>query len=372
MAEKQLVGVFGAGRNGSTLMARLLDGSPDLWINPIDVVFLPVWDDEAGLGRIRGESWHTATTRRLRHLEQPLPWRRIAPFYTSQVDEIERDYLPRLRSPYALRRDELAALDRDGETTPVEFYPAFIEAVRRTVARNPEPTPAALGFKTSETAYVDDYVRLWPGMRFVHIVRHPLGNYASMKRTWMQRKNAPFWTTGEDMLRTFLEARWLPHARAVLRHRDTDPERHLLVRYEDLCADAEGEVLRLCAQLGVRPPAEPAQPTSLGGEQFRELPQNPSAPGISMPQTVVKDMASQFRYDEVVTPREAALIAREVGPLGPALGYDDLPDPGGRLGLWLRWLPPDSSERENVTGRRRWLLELAKRRVYLTRTILLP
>ena len=131
-------------------------------------------------------------------------------------------------------------------------------------------------------------------------------------------------------------------------------------------------MLRLCAQLGVRPPAEPARPTSLGGEQFHELPPNPSAPGLATPQHVVKDMAAQFGYDEVITAREANLIARAVGTLGPALGYDDLPDPGGRLGLWLRWLPLDSSERQNVNGRRRWMLELAKRRIYLTRTILLP
>ena len=372
MAERQLIGVFGAGRNGSTLIARLLDGSPDLWIHPIDVVFLPVWDDEAGLERVRGESYRTATTRRLRHLDASLPWRRIAPLFTPQVDEIERDYLMHLVAPYPPRRRELAVLDRAGTTGPAEFFPAFLEAARRTAAREPDPAPAALGFKTSETAYVDEFARLWPKMQFVHIVRHPITNYASTKRTWMESKATPFWTNGEDLLRTFLEARWLPHARAILRYSESDPDRHVLVRYEDLCADPEGEVLRVCAQLGVRPPAEPARQTSLGGERLRELPPNPSVRGIATPQEVVKDMSARFGYEQVVTPREAALIAREVGPLGPALGYDDLPDPGGRLGLWLSWLPVDASERQNVASRRRWLIELARRRAYLTRTILLP
>jgi len=367
-----LIGVFGAGRNGSTLIARLLDGSPDLWIHPIDIVFLPVWDDEAGIGYVRGESYRTATTRSLRHLGEPLPWRRISPLFTPQVEEVERDYLTQLVAPYPLRRRELEVLDRAGSTTPVEFLPAFLEASRRTVAREPEPQPAALGFKTSETAYVDDFIRLWPEMRFVHIVRHPITNYASTKRTWIQGKGLPFWTNGEDLLRTFLEARWLPHARAVLRYRESDPDRHVLVRYEDLCSDPEGEVLRVCAELGVRPPAEPTRQTSLGGERLRELPQNPSVQGVATPQEVIKDMSSRFAYPQIVTPREAALIAREVGALGPALGYQDLPDPGGRFNLWLRWLPVDSSERQNVRSRRRWLFEVARRRAYLTRTILLP
>lgn len=320
----------------------------------------------------RGESYRTATTRRLHYLDEPLAWRRAAPLFTPQIDEIESDYLDWLISPYELRREELRLLDRDGATSAAEFFPTFLEAARRSSARNPEPVPGALGFKTSETAYVDDFVRLWPEMRFVHIVRNPITNYASTKRTWMQGKRTPFWTNGEDVLHTFLEARWLPHARAVLRYRASDPDRHLLVRYEDLCADPEGEVLRLCHGLAVRPPAEPTRQTSLGGEQLRELPRNSSVQGVGTPQHVVKDMAEQFGYTEVVTPREAALIAREVGPLGPALGYYDLPDPGSRLGLWLRWLPLDSSERENIPNRRRWAFELAKRRIYLTRTILLP
>jgi hypothetical protein len=371
LSGERLVGIFGAGRNGSTLIARLLDGSPDLWIHPIDVVFLPLWDDLATRGRVRGESARTATVRPLRNLSDRLDWRSIAPVFAPQVDEIAELYLPELEDPYELRRQALAALDRDGATTPAEFFPAFLEAARRASAREPEPAPARLGFKTSETAYVDDFVRLWPEMSFVHIVRHPIHNYASAKRTWMRGKRTPFWTHGEDVLRVFLESRWVPHAEAVLRYREADPDHHLLVRYEDLCADAEGEVLRLCEALGVHPPHEPALQTALGGERLRELPRNPSAPGVATPQHVVRDMATRFGYDEIVAPREAELIARRVGALGRALGYDDLPDPRGRVAMWLSWLPVESSERQNVRNWGRWLLELAKRRAYVTRMILL-
>ena len=35
-----LVGIFGAGRNGSSLLMRLLDGSPGLWIYPIELNYL--------------------------------------------------------------------------------------------------------------------------------------------------------------------------------------------------------------------------------------------------------------------------------------------------------------------------------------------
>lgn len=366
----RLVGIFGAGRNGSTLIARLLDGSPDLWIHPIDVVFLPVWNDIAAHGTVRGDSYRTASARPLRHLDRPLAWRAVASLFALDVDQIEQEYVPRLEQPLTLRREAIEALDRDGTTTAAAFFPAFLAAAREAAARSPEPVERLLGFKTSETPYVDDFVRLWPEMRFVHIVRDPVSNYRSLKRTWMENKGAPFWTHGEDMLRMFLEARWLPHARAILRLQESDPARHLLVRYEDLLDDAEGEVLRLCEGLSIRPPEQPTLQTVLGGERMRVLPPNPSKPGVETPQAVVSDLAQRFGYDEVVTEREAQLITSATSDLARALGYRDLPDAPNRLSLWLRWLPVDASERLNVTSRRRLVLELAKRRLFVTRSLI--
>jgi hypothetical protein len=365
-----LLGVFGAGRNGSTLIARLLDGSPDLWLHPVDVVFLPLWNDIAERGAIRGESYRTATTRTLDHLDRPVPWRVAAPFFTPQLDEVERDYLARLEDPHPLDRRALEALDREGETGAAEFFPAFLEAAYRTAARAHAAGPSLLGFKTSETAYVDDFLRLWPGLRCLHIVREPIANYRSFKRTWSENKRAPFWTYGEDLLRVFLDARWVPHARAILRLRERAPEQHLVVRYEDLLVDAEREVLRLCEGLGIRPPSQPTRQTVLGGEALRSLPPNPSKPGVETPQQVVPDLADRFGYEEVVTEREAQLIARATGALAAEFGYDVEPELPGRLALWWRWLPVDRAERQNVDDPARFALELLKRRVYVTRTLL--
>jgi len=365
-----MIGIFGAGRNGSTLIARLLDGSPDVWLHPIDVVFLPTWDDLVAHGRIRGESARTATTRRLRNLEKPLEWRAAARAYSPDFDAVEDLYVSKLVEPLELRRDELAALDRDGVTTARVFFPAFLAVARRVTARDPDAGTRLLSFKTSETAYVDDYVKLWPEMRCLHIVRNPISNYRSAKRTWMERKQTPFWTRGEDLLQVFLEARWLPHARAILRYRASDPGRHVLVRYEDLIARPEPEVLRVCAELGIQPPPDPTLQTVLGGERMRELPRNVSQPGVQTPERVVSDLATRYGYEDVVTAREADLIARATGDLARALGYDDTPVASGRLSLWFRWLPVDASERRNATSRRRLALELVKRRLYVTRALL--
>lgn len=365
-----LTAIFGAGRNGSSLLMRVLDGSPDLWILPVDVVFLLLWDDlAAGLPKIRGESYRTASTRSLRFLDVPIERRIAWDTYGALIDDLDEHYVSKLVEPADLRRERFAPLAADGTVTLREFVPEFLEAARDAIARDGAPPARSLGFKTAETRYVDDYLRIWPDLRCIHIVREPLSNYASVKRTWLERKQRPFWigTGGEDHLRTFLESRWLPHARAVLRHRGSAPNQHLVVRYEDLVDDPRREVLKLCDQLGIAPPPEPDRLTVLGGEALRSWPDNPSQPGVATPDTVLSDIPQRFGYDEILTQRERDLIELTTGALAERLGYPPPARRVGRASLWLRWLPVDSSERRYST--KRLALEIAKRRLFLTRLI---
>ena len=48
-----LVGIFGAGRNGSSLLMRLLDGSPGLWIYPIELNYLRAFAPRTVKGTVK-------------------------------------------------------------------------------------------------------------------------------------------------------------------------------------------------------------------------------------------------------------------------------------------------------------------------------
>jgi hypothetical protein len=282
------------------------------------------------------------------------------------VDEVRDLYLAKLFEPATLTSDPLSRLDR-AEYGVHEFLPAFLEAVR--MAADAEPSRPLLGFKTTETAYVHAYARAFPGMRFAHIVRHPLANYSSLKRTVMDAKRRPFWNVGEDILWTFLEARWLPHARAIATLVQSHPDRHYLLRYEDLVGDPQAEIAKLCAWLGIRLPAESDTQTVLGGRRMSALPPNPSKPGQPTPERVVASTAESFGYEDNVTEREAALIAHLTAPLASSFGYDDLTPARSREALWRSWLLPDEGERENVESWPRWAVEILRRRMYVTRKL---
>src|SRR5262249_14499305 len=190
--------------------------------------YLCMWDDLARLGRPSGRTLQNATTRQLRALDRQLGTEVLISEYRGHWDEIERTHLPRLAEAFGRAGEPAGELRSSERYRAEEFLPASLEATRRGYGGAAEERPL-LAFKTCETPYVEDYLRVFPDLRCVHIVRHPETNYASAKRSWSYTKRYPFYWAGHDQLQTFLDARWLPHARVLVRLAEERPDRHLLV-----------------------------------------------------------------------------------------------------------------------------------------------
>lgn len=372
-AASELVLLSSTGRDGGTLLLRLLDGSPELWVHPIDVVYLTAWDDLATLGTISSPTMMHARTGRLDSLERRLPRSMLLGTFGRHWHDIDEEYVPLLERPLDGVPNPEGLLPHDADYGVREFLPAFLDATRRAYDGRSAPTTKTV-FKMVETPYIDEYLRLFPDMRCIHLVRDPVTNWASLKRSWSYHQARSFYHGGYDILRTFLDARWLPHAEAAVRLTETGPGRHRIVRYEDLTHDAAGTVGGLCAWLGAPPPDDCERLTSLGGRAMTAMPPDPrpSHAGIATPGRVVSDMASRFEYDDVVTPRERELLAALTGPLARRLGYypEWQDGVGARLRLAVRWLPPDATERRHIHSRLRWAWEIARRRAYVARRLL--
>ena len=355
-----LVGLFGTGRNGSTLLGRLLDGSPELWVHPIEVNYLSVFSDLVRFGSLRARTAQNAVTEPLQ-LGGKLDFAVLRNAYGHHDDEIRDAFVAALEEPYTPAND--SALSGDGSVVAADFLPRLLESSRHAYDSR-EGAMSAYVFKSIETPYIDDYARVFPTMKFVHLLRDPLATYASLKRTNMVRKRWPFWAHGGDELRMMLEQRWLPHARFAVERAPSDPARHIVVRYEDLVASPSDEIGRLCTWLGVTPPAEPDVQTVLGGRRMTKLPMNPSRPGVDTPARVVRDMSTRFDYDEVLTRREQDFIVVRTRDLAGKLSYPDR-GPVSRLRLAGRWLIPDRWELANSRSPRRSIGAILARRRYI-------
>lgn len=369
--------VSSSGRNGGTLLLRLLDACPRLWVHPIDVVYLAAWDDLARRGEVTYETRRGLATHPLQHLETPLPAAVLRDELARHWDEIDEWYVPLLAEPLERGPDPREALAGDAPLHVRDALPAFLRATRAAYAPAAAAAPDAYVFKSLETAYVEEWVRLFPRIRCLHLVRDPVTNWASVKRSWSYHQSYPFYFGGSDLLRGFVESRWVPQSEAALRLAAADPARHRIVRYEDITRAPDEEVAAICAWLGTPPPPPrpadgSAQLTSLGGRPMTAMPvePRPSKPGVAAPATIVADMAQRYGYDEVVSPRERALLGVTTGPVARALGYEPAAaGPLGRLGLVARWLPVDASERLHRRSRLRWLWEIARRRAWIARAV---
>jgi hypothetical protein len=355
---------------------RLLDGSPGLWIYPIELNYLRTFAPHSGKSRLKrfvaaGASMSsvgraTVEQRRLDHFHR---------WASEQLTELKQTYLDKLIEPVMVKGEPLEAVRNRVRGDFAENLGSFMDAVWSLYDDRTLPAQPHFMFKSIEVADLPRYQRVFPGMKFVHIVRHPYSNYTSLKRTDMVQKQKPFWFQGGDILRLQLESRWIPHVRFVLEGMRQDPARHHLVRYEDLCESADKTVAGICDWLGVEPPKEPALQTVLGGKHLKALPSNSSLNGVETPAHVVADMAKAYGYDDILTERERELIFLRTYELGRRLGYFDTKEAANlpnRLRLFSRWMPPDEWEYKNAGSRVRLIRALIQRRLYLCRTLLLP
>ncbi|OGV72785.1 MAG: hypothetical protein A3K19_28310 [Lentisphaerae bacterium RIFOXYB12_FULL_65_16] len=364
-----LVGIFGTGRNGSTLLVRLLDGIPTAFVQPLESNYLSAMNDLARFGQVRRITIQNATVEPLQRLVDSLPTARLLDFYRHQIDTIRGAEVENVVEPVTLGQDPLADLARQPSYTAQAFVPAYLRALANWLL--PETQMNVLLFKTIETPYIADYERLFPEMRFIHLIRNPLDVWSSQKRSLMCNKTQPSWYLGGDNLRTMIECRWLPHARAILERKNSP--RHYLLRYEDLVKDAARVVGDICAWLGVPLPRDPTSLTTLGGRHYRTMPKNPSKRDAVTPREVVADLAAKLHAEDVVTPREQDLILYRAYDAGRQLGYFQGLRKSTKGHIVRRWCTVDEWEFKHASGvraRLRGCWAMLARRCYVGNAIL--
>ncbi|MEX2643529.1 MAG: sulfotransferase [Acetobacterales bacterium] len=339
------VGLFGTGRSGTTLLTRLLDGMPEGYVHPAEITFLSALDELASRRRVSRSTQANVTVRPLGDLSRPVPSGRLLGFYGHQMREIESGYLANVADPPSPGPSPEAAIAARDAWQAAAFVPGFLNAMAAWLT--PAVRPRFLVFKTIETPYVADYHALFPAMRFVHLMRHPVDFWASAKRTLL-RKNLPAWYFASDTLRAMIEYRWVAHAEAVLRRRD-DP-RHRLLRFEDLVAGPEGHVADLCGWLGTPPPPQPRRQTTLGGRDFATMPDNPSEAGVETPREVRDTTRDPLSRSAVVTGRERDFILLRTRPYLAALGYDEEIPVADEESVRRAWRRPDAFETAGMRG----------------------
>lgn len=208
---EKLFFIVGTGRCGTTLLQAMLSCHPRLYIPP-ELRYFGRHEPRVGFSEPLRDSELTAY---LALCEQDIWWQDMGLDH-SAFEEAVRGGVRSSRQIYLWLLEHIGT--KRGNTKP----------------RYGEKTPYNLMF-------TEEILRLFPGAKFIHLFRDP----RDVATSYMEQ----YWCAGRTALRT---AAYLTH---VLQHasrleRDLGPDLFLPVKYEDLVAEPERELRRLCRFLG--------------------------------------------------------------------------------------------------------------------------
>lgn len=348
-----IIGIFGTGRNGSSLITRLLDGLGNTYVHPVEECFLSAFNELSVYRNIRRLTAQNCTTHPLKYIDKKMSVDRLRAFFAKNLSTLEESYVRRCQSTSHLSGPNITQVLPKSTYTTQELIDDYLGSLARTV--RPDLRLTNYAFKTVETPYIADYQAALPAMRFVHIIRDPIAVCSSQKRSLLENKRLPASYLGYDWLTCMLVKRWIPHAKFITAHQ-TDPA-HILVRYEDLVVSPDLEIKRIADFLGLSPPPRPDTQTIFCDYDMESWGFNPSKKGVQTPAKVVPNLQKLNQYDEILTTREIDLINFKASPYLEKLGYEVRP-PAARATLFARHLLPDKWETMHCKTPRAWLRAL--------------
>lgn len=202
--------VLGYGRSGTTLLRRMLSAHPRLFVPPENDLF-----------------------------------QRLTPHLRRRVETgADLDRVMAQFPPYYDRIFDIAQFrDAAAERLPLDA-PDFLALLNGSARIGQGKSDAVWGHKRpSDWAYLASLRRWYPQARYIHVVRHPQDSTSSMVKYQLQSyPTTPLVAIWQ----------WRKAFRAIRAHgRMVGPDRYTMLRYEDLIADPESELARLCRFLGV-------------------------------------------------------------------------------------------------------------------------
>ncbi len=292
-AHSPLAFVCGHRKSGTTLLANLLDGHPQLAVYPNDLALLYAYFPDY----IRT---HADREKRRERLQQIL--------FTDFTERRPSQAL----DVRALSERFFAELRDDGLGDLGALIARLMAAYQAITGRAVAPTRWGVFKETSIEIYAAEIMGWFADARFIHLLRDPRDNFAALAAGVEQRYSR----LGEDHNRTL--ASLLNRARIgfqMARHNRScyGEGRYHLVRFEDLATAPEGAMRGVAAFLGIEFDPCLLKPTVLGQ----------AAGGNAFDGVAAFDVSARHvnRWRERITPQDAQIIEFHLADEMNAFGY---------------------------------------------------
>ncbi len=281
-------------KSGTTLLVELLDGHPELLVMPADSHLLALAD-------------------RYRH----------RPF-SELVDEagpywVHRFVSPKGQAPYWLLGEDASAwfdllqyLRYWLEELRGADHAFFTAAALAYFCSNPQrpPTPRFWVEKTpGNELQIDRLLALFPTARFIHMVRDPRDNLASLRKLYDLRG----WDWSAESVAWQLRESW---ERGLTARDRLGTDRYMILRYEDVLGDPEVSMAEVARFLGIAEAASLLLPTVNG------MPAKANSMFRGGQVVGVINSARTPQWAEVLEPDELDTLTHVLYPTAAEFGYD--------------------------------------------------
>ena len=333
-----LIGIFGTGRNGSSLITYLLDGLGETYVHPVEEKFLTGFDCVSQNKKISRLINQNCIDYPLNHINKNVDTS-LLNFMQPSINMFNKHCEETVGDVSKIQIKNIHSILNKKNYSAKNFVSDYlIEISNKAIPNNNFKNYL---FKSIETPYIKDYQLLFPNMKFIHIVRNPYDIFSSQKRSLIENKSLPASYLGSDWLVSMIRYRWDPHMNFIKKIQDNS--NHIIIKYEDLTANPENEVTRISKFLNVSPPKRPKAQTIFNDRDKINWGGNPSKKGIKMPNTVVKNLQIKSNYEEILSKREVDLISYALNDSIKFLDYE-LKSNKSKKQVFLSYLKVDKWE----------------------------
>ena len=242
--------ISGMGRSGGSLLARLLDGHPEIASFPYEPRFGKIEPHKHNKLSERFPDPLTGSIedvlRRNRRLEHCLSIVSGARPSKNEFPDYDLEFFRKaLRCPLP------------EEAKPGDFIEAYAEAFFRSHAyyRNRWNDISVVAWHSARSQFWSEDLLNIEGLQLIYIVRHPLDVLAS----YMRSKGRKVPITPEIELLC-----WCDCILRAARDQECHPDRVTMVRYEDMVSDVDAFAHKLARRLGIADTGELRHPSLLG------------------------------------------------------------------------------------------------------------
>jgi len=229
--------IGGHRKSGTTLFASLLDGHPDLFVYPGETAFFykfyPIFDSDK----------YSCDQKEKRVIEAVL----------KSLDGVIKDWIGSNACPdYSFKKLVNLYQKEIHQTskTTQSFFEAAIKSAWEVLSQKKETQRYWVEKTTSIEIYADVLFDWYPGARFIHILRDPRDNYASIKSGWDKEYKYHFDST-RRLLQSVVDRGYLGMKLADINLKRFGGKRYLVIKYEDLVADTKKIMRQICRFLKI-------------------------------------------------------------------------------------------------------------------------